>query len=356
LSFLITTVYGQTAGISPDSVKKLKSFFVAQPDFEINREHNNSYNHIFHSAIKDKAGNLWFPTTGAGVYRYDGVTNEFRNFTRRDGLPSNNISDILEDKSGKLWISTDYGVCVNDPSKKNEENSFTIITTKESQCKDVLCICEDSDGNFWFGTSGYGVCRYNLSTGAFTNYQKENGLGSNTIQCILEDKAGNLWFGERAGGVCRFDEASGGFIKVNGDCLSSQIMGMLEDNSGNIWFANLYNGLCRYNGKSYSHFTDGKDLCGDTVTCIYEDRNGNIWFGNDRGKLSNNKGGGVCCYNPSSGVYTRYTTKDGLRNMDIWTIVEDNAGTIWVGSRGGGLCRFDSLSGKFIDFTEIVNK
>jgi len=40
--------------------------------------------------------------------------------------------------------------------------------------------------------------------------------------------------------------------------------------------------------------------------------------------------------------------------MAVWTIVEDNAGDIWIGTKGGGLYRYD---GKFFtNFTGIVNK
>ena len=42
-----------------------------------------------HCGLCDKAGNLWFGTTGAGIYRYDGKS--FTNFTTEDGIKSNNI-------------------------------------------------------------------------------------------------------------------------------------------------------------------------------------------------------------------------------------------------------------------------
>src|ERR1043165_2048541 len=48
-----------------------------------------------HCSILDKAGNLWFGTTGDGVYRYDGKV--FTNLTRKDGLSSNTIWSILEE-------------------------------------------------------------------------------------------------------------------------------------------------------------------------------------------------------------------------------------------------------------------
>ena len=173
---------------------------------------------------------------------------------------------------------------------------------------------------------------------------------------MLEDKAGNLWFGERDGGVSCYDAASGKFTIVNAGCFSSQIMGIVEDKTGNIWFANLYDGLCSYDGKTFTHFTKENGLCNDSIDCIYEDKKGNLWFGSDT--KWNTGGGGVCSYDPTkSGTggkpFTRFSTKDGLTNSDVFSIVEDLDGNIWVGTRGG-LFRYHSPSGKFINYTGKV--
>ncbi len=304
---------------------------------------------MFHGAIRDKAGNLWFATMGAGVYRYDAVTSTFTNFKERDGLCNNNVYSVFEDKAGKLWFSTEYGICNFDGK------SFINFTMKEGLCENrPILFCEDRSGNLWFGTNGSGICRYDQNSGEFKHYTKEEGLGSIFIQCIFEDKAGNIWVGERAGGVCRFDSVTDRFVSVNGDgCLSNQIMGIIEDQKGNIWFANLYSGLCRYDGKSFIHITQADGLCHDYVTCIYEDKKGNIWCGSDAGNWGTG-GGGLCRYDPVSKVYTRFTTKDGIRNMNVWTIVEDNEGNIWVGCKGG-LYRYHSPSGRFVEYTHKVN-
>jgi ligand-binding sensor domain-containing protein len=308
--------------------------------------------YFFHCSTRDKAGNLWFGT-GAGLYRYDAATGGFSNFTERDGLCANFVSGILEDKAGHLWFSTSKGVC------RFDGKSFSDFATNEMCPYDVSLLLEDRNGNFWFGTNGYGVCRYNPISGAFTNFTKEQGLGSNAVQCMLEDKAGNLWLGERAGGVCRYDAASGKFIKVNGECFSSQIMKIIEDKTGNIWFANLYSGICRYDPSSgkFTHFTEENGLCNDTITCILEDKAGNIWIGSDFAKTKGR--GGVCRYDGKSFTYFStkealgFATNEGLGNMDVWSMVEDNAGNIWIGTRHG-LFRYDGRN--FINFTHKVHR
>jgi diguanylate cyclase (GGDEF)-like protein len=60
---------------------------------------------------------LWVGSAGGGLMRYEPETDSFVNYTRRDGLPSNGILRILEDASGKLWISTQAGIAVYDRSE-----------------------------------------------------------------------------------------------------------------------------------------------------------------------------------------------------------------------------------------------
>ncbi len=302
--------------------------------------------YFFRYGLRDKAGNLWFSNMGNGIYRYDAVSGKFSHFTKQDGLNDNNCESIYEDKAGNLWFSTENGVC------RYDGKSFTNISAKEGLDKfNINCILEDRTGNIWIGSDGWGVCRYNPVSGAVTTFTKEHGLGSNAVQCILEDKTGNLWFGERAGGVCRYDSTSGRFIKVDGEgCFSSQMMNIKEDKAGNIWFVNLYSGLCRYDGKSYTHLTEENGLCNDTINCILIDKVGNLWVGSDT--KWNTGAGGVCRYDGKS--FTRFSTKDGLTNSDVFSIVEDMDGNIWVCTRGG-LFRYHSPSGKFIDYTQKVN-
>ncbi len=52
--------------------------------------------------FEDAKGNLWFGTIEKGVAKYDGKTLKY--ITSKDGLPSNYINGIVEDKKGDLWL------------------------------------------------------------------------------------------------------------------------------------------------------------------------------------------------------------------------------------------------------------
>ena len=103
--------------------------------------------------LQDKAGNLWFGTTENGLYKYDGKS--FKQFTVTNGLNSNNIYSILEDKDGKIWIGTEAGLCLYDgksfakiqiPLRKN------LPPNKNRNTHDVFSIMQDKSGKLWFAT------------------------------------------------------------------------------------------------------------------------------------------------------------------------------------------------------------
>ena len=70
---------------------------------------------------------------------------------------------------------------------------------------------------------------------------------------------------------------------------------------------------------------------------VYEDRSGNVWFAT--------AGGGVTKYDGKK--YTTYTSKDGLPDDYVQSILEDADGNLWFGA-GTGLARFDGK--KFISY------
>lgn len=56
-----------------------------------------------YNIIEDRHGFIWI-CTDLGVSRYDGV--EFTNFTSKDGLPENEVLNMYEDRQGRVWFNT----------------------------------------------------------------------------------------------------------------------------------------------------------------------------------------------------------------------------------------------------------
>ncbi|MCY3870220.1 MAG: sigma 54-interacting transcriptional regulator [Gemmatimonadetes bacterium] len=105
--------------------------------------------HQITDLLLDRAGNLWVATQ-SGLSFFDG--NVFHNFTTADGLPSDRIRCLLEDRQGHLWLGTDGGVAHYDGQ--------LFQTIKSPYIGSVSQILEDRDGNFWFGTVQSSLVRY----------------------------------------------------------------------------------------------------------------------------------------------------------------------------------------------------
>jgi ligand-binding sensor domain-containing protein len=304
-------------------------------------------------AMQDKAGNLWFGTTQNGLYKYDGKS--FSQFLVTDGLNSNNIFSILEDKNGKIWIGTEAGLCLYD-SKTFVNIQIPLLKNLPPNKSDlyrnshwVFSIMQAKSGKLWFATIN-GVYTYDGKS--YTPFIVNEGAGgyassNNNVEYILEDNTGNIWFGGRGNeGVYRYDGKSVTNIKLpelfqDGPKLKAHNWGwpQLQDRNGNIWFSN-WGGAYRYDGKLFTSFTKKEGL--NNLTRIIEDKKGNLWFGGD----------GISRYDGTS--FTRFTTKDGLPNLGVWEILEDRSGNLWVGTRETGLYLYDGKT--FITYSEYKHQ
>ncbi|MEO7044436.1 MAG: ATP-binding protein, partial [Ferruginibacter sp.] len=113
-------------------------------------KHNNRIRNNVIDIFEDSNRTLWFSTEGTGITSYSLLTQQFENFTVKDGLPSNLIFKVLEDKSRNLWMSTSNGlVCFNPLTKK------AITYTKEngllSNQFNYNSAFKDVDGTMYFG-------------------------------------------------------------------------------------------------------------------------------------------------------------------------------------------------------------
>lgn len=110
------------------------------------------------SSLKDKDNNLWFGTWHGGVSRYDG---EFEDYTTDDGLASNTINYLLSERkrSGYLWLGTQSGG-VSQYDGKN----FQTLTKEDGLLSNwVEPLIEDRYGNIWFSYE-------QTATGSLTKY------------------------------------------------------------------------------------------------------------------------------------------------------------------------------------------
>ena len=107
----------------------------------------------------------------------------FDNYNISNGLPSNFIWDIEQDKKGYMWFATQLGV-----SRFDGYHFENFGIDKGLPSNDVRCIYAGTEGNIWYGTYGGGLSKYNGYQ--FVNFLEKDGLCCNYIDFIIEDTEG----------------------------------------------------------------------------------------------------------------------------------------------------------------------
>jgi PAS domain S-box-containing protein len=129
----------------------------------------------------------------------------------------------------------------------------------------------------------------------------------------------------------------------------SGVLCILQDSQGFMWFG-TQDGLNKYDGYNFTVYKYNKlnlySLSDNFISSIYEDKLGTIWVGTD--------GGGLNKFDRTTEKFTRYTHNlndpNSLGANRVLSIYEDKLGTIWVGTDGGGLNKFDRKTEKFTHY------
>jgi signal transduction histidine kinase/DNA-binding response OmpR family regulator/streptogramin lyase len=83
---------------------------------------NSLSNDVVTDVYEDKSGFYWIGTSGGGLNKFDKVNGQFRCYLTKDGLPSDNITGVLEDNNGNLWITTNDGLSKFNPLSESFRN------------------------------------------------------------------------------------------------------------------------------------------------------------------------------------------------------------------------------------------
>ncbi len=287
--------------------------------------------------FEDSKGNLWFGTMEKGVAKFNGQKLNYFSFA--DGLCGKTISSIAEDKEGNIWFGSHTGLC------KFDGQTFSTIWLSEgihNKGTGWINVQADKKGNIW-ASSNKGIFRYvdsvfvafnlPINTEEIATYSITAGKAS--LQ--LEDRKGNLWFGTDGYGAFKFDGHSfTRFSKKDGLC-SNNITSIIEDQQHNIWFACMQSyqpemtndgGVCKYNGETFTQFTAMKGLSENDIYTIYEDNKGSIWIGAT----------GLGVYRYYMGTFTLYNKTDRMDltySLGLQDALEDSQGRLWFGFSGG---------------------
>ena len=263
-------------------------------------------------------------------------------------------------------------------------------------------VYQDKKNNYWFGSNGEGIFRYDGKT--ILNFTTKDGLSDDSIRQILEDKSGNMYFSTMSGinkfdgkefttlqpirskewkletndlwfymlgkkdehGPYRYDGKNLynlGFPKhylhdefykrgINPFFSPYEVYTIYKDRKGAIWFGTSVFGACRFDGQSIKWMYE-EDLTivpnGGSfgIRSIFEDKEGSFWFCNTWHRYI------IDMEKTTESDRLVYQKINGIGNADIFGgdeyiyyshIIEDNQGDIWLTTWDQGVFRYDGKS------------
>lgn len=304
------------------------------------------------SMLRDREGSLWIGTRDNGILHvHNGLVDTF---TESDGLSSNLIQALYEDREGNVWAVSPEGL-----DRFRELPVVTLGHRQGLSNEHVTTVFASSTGAMWVG-SQTGVDFF--SQGKLSSIPKDK-LPGKTTTSIMEDHNGRLWLGMDSdlytiegghfhairtpdgkslgvvfGLVQGVDNHTYAVVTGNpqrvfdifdmkvlrSDPLPSILSGspFAPHPSGGIWLLRRDGSLLHYQSGSFE--STSKPFTTGSVVALADDHHGVVWAASHRGVVR------------WAGSDTRLlTSKNGLTCDYIYSLIFDSAGTLWVSASCG---------------------
>ena len=276
---------------------------------------------------QDKTGYIWIGTE-YGLNRYDGYrfTNYLHNANDPFSLLSNNITSLFIDIKGCLWIGTGTGLA----RYNNETERFERIDLPSKAAPRINDIIQEDDAHLLIGTAGYGLFRVNIVSRQAETVENYTHGDVDYFNHILIDDDGNFWKGgSGADFSCRKPDKS---IRHFGSPYGP-VTAFVNYQGGVLMVCQR--GLLYYrDGQLIPDFIDLSVLGNEDVQLrsVLCDKKGNLFIGT--------LGKGLCWVPQGSHKLRRYeypSSSFDLNTSNVWALFEDDQDNLWVGCLKRGL-------------------
>ncbi len=302
--------------------------------------------------LRDHNEGLWIGTANGGVYHVHAGKSE--HFGGADGLSSDSVQGFFEDREGNIWVATSRGI---DRFHDTPVVSFSIREGLTSEDADSVFAAHD--GTVWIGNL---QALDSLHQGKLSSIVKRNGLPGRLITSLLEDHQGRLWVGVD-NGLTVYDH--GQFHSVNkpdGKPLGI-VTAIIEDIDHNIWASVTQPALFRIRDLKVADELVPPQV--PRVVSMAPDVSGGIWLGLSSGVLTLFRHGQLeplpmhrspdhairnLLVEPDDSIWGAtqdgaFLWRDGKEQMldshnglgcdDIYTLLQDNNGSLWLDTQCG---------------------
>ncbi|MDD4823207.1 MAG: two-component regulator propeller domain-containing protein [Bacteroidales bacterium] len=299
--------------------------------------------------LQDKYGFIWIGTD-MGLNRYDGATIKVYRYDAQ--IPNGFISALYEGEDA-MWVGTDRGLFLY----SYETESFSLFQNKTVDhvaiTSGVNSITRDKDGNYWVATNEQGVFKYNPSVRLLEQYTFS--VWSGLVSQIFVDSDNRVWAitNQNSHSIYRLNKVKNEFESFELHAGSGEVecksLVLLEDSENSLWLGSWENGIYkidRYSGQ-VQHFlrpSDGYKTL--HIHSMLEYAPHKLQIGTDDG---------LGLFDMISGNYELFTDEEtnpnAISNRFVYPLVKDTEGGIWVGTFYGGLNYISPFAGQFDSFS-----
>lgn len=298
---------------------------------------------------EDRWGQLWIGSKTGGIHVFDNQTLAFRKFRHNPlaigSLPSLEVNTLVFDQSDTLWVGLESGGLVKYSSHKLKFPGFfgRPFNPGGLPLAEITSIFEDRSDQLWLGTLQQGLLQFEPESSQLIRHIKKAGNGLDApelleIRDIVEDSTGLLWLATQQG-LFSFQPAQREwqhFPIPNRDVQT--IHSLFLDDQQRLWLGVSGDTLFQFNPKQqtfssitlnipYDNFWDA------TITDLTSDGKGNLWIAHS--------GVGVHFFKPKQGTISTFSISDddicAIAHPDISSLYQDSSGNLWVGTLGGGV-------------------
>ncbi len=303
---------------------------------------------------------MQLPSSASNHLAKQDWTPQFHNYIENEGgkesISSNSVQDILQDRTGKLWICTGFGInCIEekdlpDPEKYNTTNPnrpelkfvnfhFSAQDIYSIADNNVIQVVEDEQGLMWFATAN-GISLHNWYTNQFDTHSIfTTGEKTSSAKNMHIDDTGIMWIGGGEYGLTQYNAESGkknNFTNEHPEIfLDNYVASITGKRNGRMYVATK-KGVSVFNIKNYQYKRYPipawlqEQITDFYVQFIFVDSQDKIWLGTEVGLFS---------INQKTGVYTKYL-KDlsnpySISDNSINDMVEDKQGNLWIATFNG---------------------
>ena len=324
--------------LPPDTAAKKALQYPLANQFEhLSIKDGLSSNSVF-SILQDREGYMWFGTA-EGLNRYDGHT--FTIFKQDPDRPNHSfrnsiITSLCEGGHDAVWASTEGGGLHEVNKKTGRITPHPIVAPNANRWNNQISVYTDRQGIIWIGTFA-GLARYEPSRRHFTLYPSP--IPEVAIKTVFEDRQHRFWVASHQG-LFLFDRASGRFTRVPVPGLMGlqpSFISFYQDNQNTLWLGTATAGyslfridLNRQPWRLVPYNPTGQLNPYVWRNTLHQDKSGILWVGTSNG---------LQAIDPSTDRVVTYQTDanlaKGLGSNGAQAVYHDRSGAIWVGTDNG---------------------